>query len=173
MGSRTRKLLVRLRRMQLKPPEYRSPGVSDHSLRPSDGQFVRFQPLPVKVRRAHRSDDRRVISGIIHIFCKCKVRRGPPFLHGWRKMRSCHFVCRCRAGGHSLVVEALGREPGGGNGIDRRGPSEGPPHRVRPAKKEHFRAVSAAQVAASVLCCTRSAALRLRPAFCRLRQGTS
>ena len=42
--------------------------MSDHHFWLSDAQFARIQPLlPNKVRGVPRVDDRRVISGIIHV----------------------------------------------------------------------------------------------------------
>lgn len=42
--------------------------MSDHRFRLSDAQFARLEPLlPNKPRGAPRVDDRRVVSGIIHI----------------------------------------------------------------------------------------------------------
>ena len=46
----------------------------------SDRQFARLQPLlPTKVRGVPRVDDRRVISGIIHVLQSgCRWRDAPP-----------------------------------------------------------------------------------------------
>jgi transposase len=51
----------------------------------SDGQWVRIKPhLPTDVRGKKRVDDRRVISGIIHVlksgcrWCDCPPEYGPP-----------------------------------------------------------------------------------------------
>ena len=51
-----------------------------HSFWLSDRQFARLQPLlPQKVRGVPRGDDRRVISGILHVLQSgCRWRDAPP-----------------------------------------------------------------------------------------------
>ena len=51
----------------------------------SDGQWRRIEPhLPTDVRGVERADDRRVISGIVHVlkcgcrWCECATEYGPP-----------------------------------------------------------------------------------------------
>ena len=51
----------------------------------SDDQWVRIEPhLPTDVRGVERADDRRVISGIVHVlksgcrWCDCPEAYGPP-----------------------------------------------------------------------------------------------
>src|SRR5262245_6292183 len=51
----------------------------------SDGQWKRFGPrLPTDVQGVERADDRRVISGIVHVLksgcrgCDCPLEYGPP-----------------------------------------------------------------------------------------------
>jgi transposase len=51
----------------------------------SDEQWVRIEPhLPTDVRGVERADDRRVISGIVHVlksgcrWCDCPEAYGPP-----------------------------------------------------------------------------------------------
>ena len=51
----------------------------------SEEQWARIEPhLPTKVRGVERVDDRRVISGIVHVFksgcrwCDCPPEYGPP-----------------------------------------------------------------------------------------------
>ena len=65
----------------------------------SDRQFARLQPLlPTKVRGVPRVDDRRVISGIIHVLQSgCRWRDAPPG-YGPHKTRYNRFVRWARKG---------------------------------------------------------------------------
>src|SRR5256885_16950950 len=60
----------------------------------SDVQWSRIEPrLPTDVRRVERADDRRVISGIVHVlkngcrWCDCPPEYGPPATNYYRFVR--------------------------------------------------------------------------------------
>ncbi|MGH6853460.1 MAG: transposase [Methylocella sp.] len=82
----------------------------------SDEQWKRIEPfLPTDVRGVERADDRRVISGIVHVlksgcrWCDCPEAYGPPttiynrFVRWARHMgKSVRCACRAReSGGHA------------------------------------------------------------------------
>ena len=74
----------------------------------SDAQFARLQPLlPNKVRGVPRVDDRRVISGIIHVIRNGLRRRDAPSCHGPHKTLHSRFVRWSRAGVFGRIFEAL------------------------------------------------------------------
>ncbi len=74
----------------------------------SDRQFARLQPLlPTKVRGVPRVDDRRVISGIIHVLQSgCRWRDAPP-AYGPSKTLYNRFVRWARKGVWDQVFAAL------------------------------------------------------------------
>ena len=111
--------------------------MSDHHFWLSDEQFARMQPLlPNKPRGVPRVDDRRVISGIVHV-----IRNGLM----WRDAPAVLWSAQ------DLVQPLRALEPGGGvrpdlrspcrrqrcdrHRDDRRHPSQGASHRSEPAQK--------------------------------------
>ena len=74
----------------------------------SDRQFARLQPLlPTKVRGVPRVDDRRVLSGIIHVLQSgCRWRDAPP-AYGPSKTRYNRFVRWARQGVWDQVFAEL------------------------------------------------------------------
>ena len=89
----------------------------DHSFWLSDQQFARLQPLlPNKVRGGPRVDDRRVISGIIHVLQSgCRWRDAPPGYGPYKTLYN-RFVRWTRKGvwdGVFAQLAAAGGAPGG------------------------------------------------------------
>ena len=77
--------------------------MSDHNFWLSDAQFARLQPLlPNKVRGVPRVDDRRVISGIIHVIRNGLMWRDAPSCYGPHMALYNRFVRWSKAGGGSL-----------------------------------------------------------------------
>ena len=74
----------------------------------AEEQFARLQPLlPQKVRGVPRVDDRRVISGIIHVLQSgCRWRDAPP-VYGPYKTLYNRFVRWARKGGWDQVFAEL------------------------------------------------------------------
>lgn len=74
----------------------------------SEEHFARLQPLlPNKVRGVPRVDDRRVISGIIHVLQSgCRWRDAPP-VYGPYKTLYNRFVCWARQGVWERVFTEL------------------------------------------------------------------
>ncbi len=82
--------------------------MSDHHFWLSDAQFARIQPLlPNKVRGVPRVDDRRVISGIIHVIRNGLRWRDAPPEYGPHKTLYNRFVRWSRAGVFGRIFEAL------------------------------------------------------------------
>ena len=82
--------------------------MSDHHFWLSDAQFARIQPLlPNKVRGVPRVDDRRVISGIIHVIRNGLRWRDAPSEYGPHKTLYNRFVRWSRAGVFGRIFEAL------------------------------------------------------------------
>ena len=82
----------------------------------SDEQFARLQPLlPTKVRGVPRVDDRRVISGIIHVLQSgCRWRDAPPAYGPYKTLYN-RFVRWARKGVWDQVfaeLAAAGGPPG-------------------------------------------------------------
>ena len=82
--------------------------MSDHHFWLSDAQFARIQPLlPDKVRGVPRVDDRRVISGIIHVIRNGLRWRDAPPEYGPHKTLYNRFVRWSKAGVFERIFEAL------------------------------------------------------------------
>ena len=82
--------------------------MSDHRFWLSDAQFARIQPLlPNKVRGVPRVDDRRVISGIIHVIRNGLRWRDAPPEYGPHKTLYNRFVRWSKAGVFGRIFEAL------------------------------------------------------------------
>ena len=82
--------------------------MSDHHFWLSDAQFARIQPLlPNKVRGVPRVDDRRIISGIIHVIRNGLRWRDAPPEYGPHKTLYNRFVRWSRAGVFGRIFEAL------------------------------------------------------------------
>ena len=82
--------------------------MSDHYFRLSDAQFARLQPLfPNKPRGVPRVDDRRVISGIIHVIRNGLMWRDAPAAYGPHKTLYNRFIRWSRAGVFDRIFAAL------------------------------------------------------------------
>lgn len=74
----------------------------------SDAQFARLQPLlPNKVRGVPRVDDRKVISGIIHVIRYGLMWRDAPTCYGPHKTLYNRFVRWSKAGVFDHIFQAL------------------------------------------------------------------
>ena len=83
----------------------------EHDFWLSDAQFARLQPLlPNKVRGVPRVDDRKVISGIIHVIRYGLRWRDAPAGYGPRKTLYNRFVRRSKAGVFDRIFQALAAE---------------------------------------------------------------
>ena len=82
--------------------------MSDHHFWLSDAQFARLQPLlPNKPRGVPRVDDRRVISGIVHVIRNGLMWRDAPATYGPHKTLYNRFVRWSRAGVFDRIFAAL------------------------------------------------------------------
>ena len=82
--------------------------MSDHHFWLSDAQFARLQPLlPNKPRGVPRVDDRRVISGIVHVIRNGLMWREAPAVYGPHKTLYNRFVRWSRAGVFDRIFAAL------------------------------------------------------------------
>jgi len=82
--------------------------MSDHHFWLSDAQFARLQPLlPHKPRGVPRVDDRRVISGIVHVIRNGLMWRDAPATYGPHKTLYNRFVRWSRAGVFDRIFAAL------------------------------------------------------------------
>ena len=82
--------------------------MSDHHFWLSDAQFARLQPLlPNKPRGVPRVDDRRVISGIVHVIRNGLMWRDAPAAYGPHKTLYNRFVRWSRAGRSHRIFAAL------------------------------------------------------------------
>ncbi len=85
--------------------------MSDHHFWLSDAQFARLKPLlPNKVRGVPRVDDRRVISGIVHVIRNGLRWRDAPTEYGPHKTLYNRFVRWSEAGVFNRIFEALAAE---------------------------------------------------------------
>jgi transposase len=85
--------------------------MSDHHFWLTEAQFSRLQPLlPNKPRGVPRVDDRRVISGIIHIIRGGLMWRDAPAAYGPHKTLYNRFVRWSRAGVFDRIFAALAAE---------------------------------------------------------------
>ena len=82
--------------------------MSNHHFWLSDAQFAHLQPLlPNKPRGVPRVDDRRVISGIIHVIRGGLMWRDAPATYGPHKTLYNRFVRWSRAGVFDRIFAAL------------------------------------------------------------------
>ena len=85
--------------------------MSDHHFWLSEAQFARLQPLlPNKPRGVPRVDDRRVISGIIHVIRGGLMWRDAPGASGPPKTLCNRFIRRSRIGVFDRVFATLAGE---------------------------------------------------------------
>ena len=85
--------------------------MADHYFWLSDVQFARLQPLlPNKVRGVPRADDRKVISGIIHVIRYGLMWRDAPACCGPHKTLYNRFVRWSKAGVFNRIFQALASE---------------------------------------------------------------
>ena len=85
--------------------------MSDHHFWLSEEQFARLQPLlPNKPRGVPRVDDRRVISGIIHVIRNGLMWRDAPAVHGPSKTLYNRFIRWSRIGVFNEIFAALAGE---------------------------------------------------------------
>ena len=133
--------------------------MSDRNFWLSETRFARLRPLlPNKVRGVPRVDDRRVISGIVHVLRNGLMWRDAPSEYGPHKTLYNRFVRWSVAGVFNRIFEALAAESRetGTVTIDA---THLKAHRTAASllKKGLFRAVPDAPEAASTPNCTRSA----------------
>ena len=82
--------------------------MSDHHFWLSDSQFARIQPfLPNKPRGVPRVDDRRVISGIIHVIRNGLMWRDAPASYGPHKTLYNRFIRWSEAGVFDRIFSEL------------------------------------------------------------------
>jgi transposase len=85
--------------------------MSDHNFWLSDSQFARLQPLlPNKPRGVPRVDDRRVISGIIHVIRHGLMWRDAPGRYSPHKTLYNRFIRRSQIGVFDRISETLAAE---------------------------------------------------------------
>ena len=133
--------------------------MSDRNFWLSEAQFARLRPLlPNKVRGVPRVDDRRVISGIVHVLRNGLMWRDAPSEYGPHKTLYNRFVRWSAAGVFNRIFEALAAESRE-TGMVMIDATHLKAHRTAASllKKGLFRAVSDAPEAASTPNCTRSA----------------
>ena len=82
--------------------------MSQHCFWLSDAQFARLQPLlPNKTRGVPRVDDRKVISGIIHVIRYGLMWRDAPACYGPHKTLYNRFIRWSKAGVFERIFQAL------------------------------------------------------------------
>lgn len=85
--------------------------MSDHHFWLTDAQFVRLQPLlPNKPRGVPRVDDRRVISGIIHVIRHGLMWRDAPERYGPHKTLYNRFIRWSQVGVFDRIFATLAAE---------------------------------------------------------------
>jgi len=85
--------------------------MADHHFWLSDAQFERLQPLlPNKPRGVPRVDDRRVISGIIHVIRNGLMWRDAPTVYGPPKTLYNRFIRWSRIGVFDRIFASLAAE---------------------------------------------------------------
>ena len=139
--------------------------MSDHHFWLSDAQFARLQPLlPNKVRGVPRVDDRKVISGIVHVIRSGPMWRDAPACYGPHKTLYNRFVRWSKAGVFDRIFAALTAESEA-TGTVSTDATRLKAHRTAASllKKGLFRAVSAAPGAGSTRSSTRSATQTASP----------
>ena len=106
--------------------------MSCHHFWLSETQFARLEPLlPNKPRGVPRVDDRRVISGIIHVIRGGLMWRDAPAAYGPPKTLYNRFIRWSRIG----ALPTLRGERRHRHGDDRCDASQGASHRRKPAQK--------------------------------------
>ena len=139
--------------------------MSDRHFRLSEAQFARLRPLlPNKPRGVPRVDDRRVISGIVHVIRPGLMRREAPACCGPHKTLCSRFARWSKAGVFDRIFRALADESAA-TGTVMIDTTHLKAHRTAASllKKGLFRAVPDAQGAGSARSSTRSAALTANP----------
>ena len=85
--------------------------MSDHHFWLSEAQFARLQPLlPNKPRGVPRVDDRRVISGLVHVIRNGLMWRDAPAVYGPPKTLYNRFVRWSRIGVFDRIFARLAAE---------------------------------------------------------------
>ena len=85
--------------------------MSDHHFWLSEEQFTRLQPLlPNKPRGVPRVDDRRVISGIVHVIRNGLMWRDAPAVYGPSKTLYNRFIRWSRIGVFDRIFTSLAAE---------------------------------------------------------------
>ena len=139
--------------------------MSDHHFWLSEAQFARLQPLlPNKPRGVPRVDDRRVISGIVHVIRSGLMWRDAPACYGPHKTLYNRFVRWSKAGVFDRIFQALADESAA-TGTVMIDATHLKAHRTAASllKKGLFRAVSDAQGAGSTRSSMPSATLTANP----------
>ena len=129
----------------------------------SDAQFARLQPLlPNKVRGVPRVDDRKVISGIIHVIRSGLMWRDAPNCYGPHKTLYNRFVRWSRAGVFDQIFAALAAE-GTETGTVMIDATQLKAHRTAASLLRLFRAISDLPEADSTRSSTPSATAKAGP----------
>ena len=139
--------------------------MADHHFWLSEEQFARLKPLlPTKTRGVKRVDDRRVISGIVHILRNGLRWRDAPPEYGPHKTLYNRFMRWSKAGVFDRIFEALAAESTA-EGTVMIDATHLKAHRTAASllKKGVFRAVSGAPEAGSTRSCTRSVTATASP----------
>ena len=139
--------------------------MADHHFWLSEEQFARLKPLlPTKTRGVKRVDDRRVISGIVHILRNGLRWRDAPPEYGPHKTLYNRFMRWSKAGVFNRIFEALAAESTA-EGTVMIDATHLKAHRTAASllKKGVFRAVSGAPEAGSTRSCTRSVTATASP----------
>ena len=139
--------------------------MSKHFFWLSEAQFDRLRPLlPNKVRGVPRVDDRKVISGIIHVIRCGLMWRDAPACYGPHKTLYNRFVRWSKAGVFDRIFQALASESTATETvmIDS---THLKAHRTAASllKKGFFRVISDAPEAGSTRSCTPSATAMASP----------
>ena len=132
--------------------------MADHHFWLSQERFARLKPLlPNKTRGVKRVDDRRVISGIVHVLRNGLRWRDVPPEYGPHKTLYNRFMRWSKAGVFDRIFEALAAESTA-EGTVMIDATHLKAHRTAASllKKGVFRAVSGAPEAGSTRSCTRS-----------------
>ena len=142
--------------------------MSKHFFWLSEAQFDRLRPLlPNKVRGVPRVDDRKVISGIVHVI-RCGLRwRDAPACYGPHKTLYNRFVRWSKAGIFDGIFQALASESTA-TGTLMIDSTHLKAHRTAASllKKGTFHAISDAPEADSTPSSTRSATAMANPSSC-------
>ena len=139
--------------------------MADHHFWLSEEQFARLKPLlPTKTRGVKRVDDRRVISGIVHVLRNGLRWRDAPPEYGPHKTLYNRLMRWSKAGVFNRIFEALAADSTA-EGTVIIDATHLKAHRTAASllKKGAFRAVSGAPEAASTRSSTRSATATASP----------